>query len=352
MWLKGLSLQHFRNYKQHTFLFPKQVSVILGKNAVGKTSILEAIAILSTGESFRAGEVAEMIQLGQEIGRIKAKLEENELELLLTRGQFNGKKVQSRLYTVNGVRKRKKDFVGKFLTVVFRPEDLRLIEGSPSRRRQFIDTVLRTIDHEYEASLKTYEESLKRRNKLLLQIRDGQMTRSVLSFWTSAIIKHGSIIQEKRVEFFGSFSTVEFPVQFSIEYQPSVISEARMAEYAETEVVVGHTMVGPHKDDFVVKLPLDHQEMPIAQYGSRGQQRLAVLWLKMCEFAYLLQKTAIKPILLLDDILSELDESHQDQVFSLLNSTQSIITTTEKSTFEKLSHFQNNIELFNVEDHE
>lgn len=373
MLVTGLSLQYFRNYRQHTFHFPQPLTVVLGNNAAGKTSLLEALALLSTGESFRATEVQEMIQLDQEIARVKAQViteevdkravadeaverapelgDSTELEVLLTRGLYNGQRVQTRMYSLNNVKKRKKDFVGHILTVVFRPEDLRLIEGSPARRRQFLDTVLKTIDPEYELALKTYDDSLKRRNKLLLQVKEGKMPRSILTFWTTAILKHGSVLQAKRSELLGTFGQVEFPVQLSVEYQPSVMSQAHLDEHADAEIAVGHTLIGPHKDDFVVQLPLAGQVLPIAQYGSRGQQRLAVLWLKMCEFDFLYQRTQTRPLLLLDDILSELDAEHQDQVFSLLNLTQSVITTTERQTFEKLQHLQQKSALIEIDGH-
>jgi DNA replication and repair protein RecF len=346
MQLVGLSLQNFRNYANQTFFFSPHVSVIVASNASGKTSIIEAISLLSTGESFRAEEVAEMITFEEEIARVKGKVEETatddkqettELEVDLTRGQLQGKRVQSKLYSVNNVRRRKKDFIGHLFSVVFRPEDMRLIEGSPGRRRQFIDTLLCISDPEYAMSLKTYEDGLKRRNRLLDQIKEGQATRSVLQFWTQLILKHGQIIQEKRRSLFGFFPTVEFPVSFQVTYDASVMSEERLSEYAEREILVGHTLIGPHKDDFLVNLILhDGQFHNVAQYGSRGQQRLAVLWLKTAELHYLQQERGVRPLLLLDDILSELDEEHRHYVLSLVANNQSIITTTEERFFEEI----------------
>lgn len=345
MHLHGISLQHFRNYSQETFLFPKQTTIIVGNNAAGKTSIMEAIHLLSTGESFRAEQIAEMIQFNQEIGRVKGKvsgnrtltegesLDETELEVTLTRGELQGKKTQSRLYLVNQVRRLKKSFVGQFFTVVFQPEDMRLIEGSPSRRRQFIDTVLSVIHREYAASLKTYEEALKRRNRLLQQVQEGLMNRSVLSYWNSLILKHGQVVQEERRQFFAFFGSVIFPVSFTVEYQPSVISSERMEQYADREVAAGHTLIGPHKDDFFVLLASE----PVQIYGSRGQQRLAVLWLKICELEFLKTTTQTQPILLLDDILSELDAAHRQDVFSLLQQSQAILTTTETKMVEEVA---------------
>jgi DNA replication and repair protein RecF len=343
MHLHGISLQHFRNYTQQTFLFPQQTTIIVGNNAAGKTSIIEAIHLLSTGESFRAEQVAEMIQFDQEIGRVKAKVvggateaeaeTETELEVMLTRGELQGKRTSSRLYTVNQVRRLKKSFVGHFFTVVFRPEDMRLIEGSPSRRRNFIDTVLNVTSREYAVSLKTYEEALKRRNRLLQQVQEGLMQRTVLAYWNALLLKHGQVIQEQRRQFFAFFAEVSFPLSFTVEYQPSLINDGRMAEYADREIAAGHTLIGPHKDDFFVQLD---GVKNVALYGSRGQQRLAVLWLKMCELEFVKQVTKTQPILLLDDILSELDAEHRQDVFSLLNQGQAILTTTEEKMAEEI----------------
>jgi len=366
MHLHGISLQHFRSYSQQTFLFPKQLTILVGKNAAGKTSVLEAIHLLSTGESFRAEQISEMIEFGQEIGRVKGKVvaperkavdedalsadetaeaapDETELEVMLTHGEFQGKRTQSRLYTVNQVRRLKKNFIGQFFTVVFRPEDMRLIEGSPSRRRQFVDTVLNVTSREYAVALKTYEEALKRRNRLLQQVQEGLQNQSVLMYWNSLLLKHGQVVQEQRRQFFAFFSSVEFPLSFTLEYQPSLITEERMMQYAEREIASGHTLIGPHKDDFSVRLAevasSQAEEVlgsPVALYGSRGQQRLAVLWLKICELEFLKSTTQTQPILLLDDILSELDAEHRQDVFSLLHQGQAILTTTEEKMVEEV----------------
>lgn len=361
MHLAGISLQHFRTYKQQSFLFPKKTTIVLGENAHGKTSILEAVAALSTGGSFRALKVEEMIQFHQEIGRVKGKVvyhqtsedgdrnaEEVTLEMMVTRGLVNGKKTQSRVYQVNGVNRRKKDFVGKFFTVAFRPEDMRLIEGSPSRRREFIDTVLCVVDREYAAALKMYEDALKRRNKLLQQIRDGFASATVLSYWNSLLLKYGKIVQDKRLFFFSTFPAVSFPMTFTIHYQVSVMSEAHLQEHAAAELAVGHTLIGPHKDDFWVEHLFEDQSRNVAEYGSRGQQRLAVLWLKVCELAFIKQLTTHVPVLLLDDILSELDQAHRHDVLSLLKEGQSIMTTTEEKVIDEVKKYVSDVEVITV----
>jgi len=339
--LRGLILQSFRCHRQLTLSFSATTTVVVGNNAAGKTSVIEALALLSTGESFRAEHDEDMILFGEELGRLKTKLDGepgDEVEVVLTRGMLQGKAVQKKHFLVNGARKRKKDFIGHFATVVFRPEDMRLIEGSPTRRRQFIDTILCITHREYAQSLLTYENALKRRNRLLDQVQQGEAPRTVLNYWTLLLLKHGQLIQECRRDFFQQFSFANYPIQFQIEYLPSVMSEERMTFYAEKEIAAGHTLIGPHKDDFMVKFLIANNPdwIDVSQFGSRGQQRLAVLWLKLNELRYVEEAVGQRPVLLLDDILSELDQEHRLQVEQLLHSGQSIVTTTEEGVAESL----------------
>jgi DNA replication and repair protein RecF len=347
MFLSSLELINFRKLKSWQLSFDQQVSVLVGPNASGKTSVVEAIFLLASGDSFRATKVEEMITLEKEIGRVigvvqdeaeSDQINEDKLEILLTRGFVQGKRTVGRLFSVNSVKKRRADFIGKLPAVVFRPEDMRLIEGSPERRRQFVDTAISIIDRSYAASLHTYEQALKRRNKLLQLIKVGEMSRSALTFWSLQLIKHGQLLQQRRQAFFDHFSLVDFPVALSVKYDSSPISEERLKEYDDRSIASGHTLIGPHKDDFVVNFSIpDHvDQVSISAYGSRGQQRMAVLWLKVGEMDYLKSKTLIQPLLLLDDILSELDEQSRSQVLSLLIKGQTIITSADERVINEI----------------
>jgi DNA replication and repair protein RecF len=340
MTLQGIWISHVRSHAELVLNFTAPTTLIVGPNASGKTTIVEVINLLSTGESFRASKIDELIQFGAELGRLKAKVGENEadpttIEIIITHGQVQGQPTAKRLYSLNGVRRLRKTAVGQFLSVVFRPEDMRLIEGSPARRRSFIDAPLSLVSREYAQSLHIYEQTLLRRNRLLLQIRDRIQPISTLSFWDMSLVKHGQILQRARQEFLHSYSGVEFPVSFITVYLPSVISEERLKEYQNREIAAGHTLIGPHKDDFGVEVTKQVapasalKSLNVAQYGSRGEQRLAVLWLKFGELKYLQEKTGQKPILLLDDILSELDADSQNLALSVLPNYQSVITTTD-----------------------
>lgn len=369
MKLKSINLQNFRKFDHYQLDLDDQVTVLVGENASGKTSIIEAIFLLGTGDSFRAGKIDEMISFGQEIGRVSAVLidqeEENQqIEILLTRGIVQGKRTAKRLYSVNQVKKRKKDTVGKILSVVFRPEDMRLVEGSPGRRRDFIDTALSLKVKNYATSLNTYNQALVKRNKLLFQVREGEMPRAVLSFWTSQLIKHGTFLQQARQKFFSRFDSVDFPIDFQVEYLPSIISQERIDKYIDREIASGHTLVGPHKDDFIVNLYDPNNVIPepdresntinkgfdVAIYGSRGQQRMAVLWLKFCELVLLEEDMEQKAVLLLDDILSELDEQSREKVLSLVDDHQTIVSTADEDTLKELEEQLSQIQVVRMED--
>lgn len=358
MYLRSLNLENIRRHASFSLNFGAQTTVILGDNAMGKTTVAEAIQFVSTGESFRANTIDEAIMFEHELGRIKAVVEdadeETGLEIILTKGVVQGKKTQKRLFSVNGVRRRKKDFIGKLKSVIFKPEDMRLVEGSPSRRRSFIDSPLSLISAEYAHSLDTYEQTLIRRNKLLQQVQAGEQPRTVLHFWNNSLVKHGEILQRERTNMLGTFILLEFPVLFSVVYKPSIISEERQQEYLDREIASGRTLIGPHKDDFEVILhqwrssaikDTAEEEFSVAVYGSRGQQRLAVLWLKLCELQFIEQKHAEKPLLVLDDILSELDEESKTVVTNLLKNYQTILTTTQEIDIDLIKKLVPEIEL-------
>ncbi|NMA29711.1 MAG: DNA replication and repair protein RecF [Candidatus Pacebacteria bacterium] len=361
MFLRKLALQNFRNFTNQHWDFAK-TTIFVGENGSGKTSIIEAINLLATGDSFRAARIEEMIRLEAELSRVqglftlsvekdllveKNLLVKNEkssddlkLETMLTRGMVAGKKSQYRLFTVNDVRRRRKDFVKNLSVVVFRPEDLRLIEGSPRRRRLFLDQGLSMLDWKYQRALQQYEKTLKRRNLLLQKVREGEESKSILSFWNLNLLKHGEFLQRERSNFVDFIREVIFPFELNIEYLPSLINEDRLKKYADKEIAAGHTLIGPHKDDFLVKFSLPEkgiEDLSILAYGSRGQQRLAVLWLKVAELQFLHSRIDYQPLLLLDDIMSELDENSKTMVLSLLENYQVVLTTADEDLAKELS---------------
>lgn len=335
MTIQSLSLQNFRSYSKKTFEFSPQTTLVVGPNASGKTNILEAIMILATGKSFRADADREAVRWEAEMARIKSQIsnhnDQTTLELVVTHGEVQGARAPLKKYLVNGVPRRQVDFIGNLRAVLFWPEHLELVTDSPSLRRKYLDSVLVQIDREYRRSLLTYERGLRQRNRLLDLIKEGKASRSQLLFWNKLLIKAGGYLTEKRgemIDFINQFQISNY--KFQIEYDKSVISEARLAQYADEEVAAKATLVGPHRDDFTVS----KDDRELSKYGSRGEQRLAVFWMKLAELGYIEREAGDRPMLLLDDIFSELDPDHRQLVIDLIGKQQTIITSADPAIIE------------------
>jgi len=333
MYLSSLSLQNFRNYRKRRFSFSENTTLFVGDNAIGKTNILEAVYLLVTGKSFRATREQQMILYGQELGRVVGTTEEDKLEVVLTVGEVQGEKVPRKKYLINGVGKRRMDFVGRLRCVLFRPEDIELVLGSPAVRREYLDSVLEQVDREYRRSNLSYQKGLRQRNKLLERIREGEAERKQLMFWNRLLIKNGEVITEKRRELI-EFVNEEFKrkkIELRLEYDSSAISKVRLSKYSDAEVGAGKTLVGPHRDDFQLVMQRKGKlKKDLSIYGSRGEQRMAVLTVKLVELEFVKKKTESKPVLLLDDIFSELDHEHRNSVLGLLEKQQTVVTTTDE----------------------
>lgn len=355
MIIPKINLNNFRNFKEKTLSFSPDTTVIVGPNASGKTNIVESINLLSTGKSFRARVEEEMINYEEEISRIKGIIAEKDggtnLDVVLTRGEITvgdspekTEKVARKRLLVNGAGKRLINFAGTFRVVLFGPWNMELVTESPSTRRGFLDDVLSQVDSEYRRASLSYNKGVRQRNKLLYKIREEGASSSQLAFWNKLLIRNGDYISIKREEFI-EFANDTKPLDhklFSLEYDKSAISEGRLAQYQQEEVAAATTLVGPHRDDFVFFVSeknKGNQERELAKYGSRGEQRMGVLWIKLAELSYIKKETGEKPTLLLDDIFSELDLTHRGIVMKATGGQQTIITTAEPHTiegFEKL----------------
>lgn len=352
MIISHLALQNFRNFSKSVFPFSSPVTLLVGPNTSGKTNLLEAIYLLATGRSFRAEIEREMISYGKEIARVGARVGEGrDLEIILTSGEVAGEKAPTKKYLVNNISKRMIDFLGNLRAVLFWPEDLELVTNSPSKRRKYLDLVLFQVDREYRRSALSYEKGLRQRNKLLEKIKEGEASRSHLLFWDQLLIKNGSVITDKRMEFIEFVNSSKFQVtSYKLEYDKSVISQTRLEQYAQEEVAAGATLVGPHRDDFKFQVPRLHPptadfggqanskfqvHRDLSLFGSRGEQRLAIFWLKLAELEFITQKTSESPILLLDDIFSEFDHEYRKHVLGVIPKTQTIITTTHEELIPK-----------------
>lgn len=335
MKLKTLKLQNFRSYQQGEFEFSGGTTVVVGPNASGKTNLLEATRFLAIGRSLRAGVEMEVIRSGQEIARVIGEIRDGEaehLEIVITSGEVAGGKTAKKRFLVNGVARRLMDFSGHFRAVYFGPEDLKMIFDSPSGRRAFLDAILEMTDQEYRRASLSYQKGLRQRNRLLEQIRDEGRPRSVLFFWDKLLVENGTLIGQKRLALIDYIN--QQPVRFDrikLNYSESSITTLRLEQYAEAEVAAGMTLIGPQRDDFQIT----QAERDLNVYGSRGEQRMAVVTLKLAELEFVTDKTGSRPVLLLDDIFSELDHEHRQELLKHIGRQQTIITTTDIHLLEK-----------------
>lgn len=334
--IRSLQLQDFRNFQQEVILFDPHQTLILGNNGRGKTNILEALALLSTGRSFRAKLLSDCVRSGAQVAHIatKIQIDEEELELgaAIVSNRSELSKRASTRFKKNGVAKRRSDVVGVLKTVVFRPEDMELITDGPSYKRDFLDDILVQVSHAYAKSLREYQRALRHRNKLILQLRDALVSRADFVFWDTLMIKHGDVLTRERKRFLHFINTyVVFPLKGKTLYEESIMSEERLHKYAVAEVAAGKTLVGPHRDNFLIQLELSPDFLQdVARFGSRGQQRMAVLWLKVAALQFIEQETQVTPVLLLDDMFSELDETNREILFQLFTNRQVIMTSAEE----------------------
>lgn len=343
MILKSLRLSNFRNYKKTKFSFAKETTFIIGPNTSGKTNLIEAIYFLTKGVSFKSEKDKDAVSYGEQLAKVEGELEEIELEVLLTAPESFGKENAFKKYLVNGVSKRRVDFIGNFSAVFFFPVDLDIVIASPSIRRNFLDEVLESTDREYRLAILEYTKALRQRNKLLEQTQEkSRRDDKVFEYWDETLIKNGKLITQKRADFIKFINSAQKDIfDFVTIYDHSIISKERLLQYKDAEMASGVTLVGPHRDDFSIQMfdPSTSSGQAtthdVKSFGSRGQQRLIVLQLKLLQLLFMEEKLGFRPAIILDDIFSELDKEHINLVLELLGKQQTIITTTHKEFVDK-----------------
>ncbi|OGH18192.1 MAG: hypothetical protein A3F31_00375 [Candidatus Levybacteria bacterium RIFCSPHIGHO2_12_FULL_38_12] len=341
MILGHLFLQNFRSYSKSEFTFSENTTVIIGPNTSGKSNLIEAIFLLSTGKSFKTQKDTDMIMFEKQVGRASASTNpdsigtnnEINLEVVISSGEFEGRQ-PSKKFLVNKVPKRRVDFAGNLVTVLFSPLDLEIISGSPGIRREFLDNVLEQTDRDYRLAGISYAKALRQRNALLELVRQtGKYQEKQFEYWDNLLIQNGQIITKKReacIRFLNNETKEVFDC--ALLYDKSIISHDRLEQYKKAEEGAGVTLVGPHRDDFTVCLYNNSRQTTheVKTFGSRGQQRLVVLQLKLLQLLFVEKSLEQPPLFLLDDIFSELDEEHIIHVLNLLGKQQTILTTTHE----------------------
>lgn len=345
MTLAKFTLQNFRSYETFTAEISSEITIFVGQNTAGKSNLIEAIYLLSTGKSFRIEKDVYMIQTGKEITRVKGLLtnqnEKKILETLIAHGSYTNGRLLKR-FSINEIPKRRIDFAGILTTVLFSPEELDIVNSGPSIRRNFLNNILEQTDYEYRQATSLYEKALRQRNALLSLVKEtSQRNAEQFEYWDSILITNGQLITSQREKLISYINNQPKDIfKCLLTYDKSIISTDRLLQYKDAEVSAGSTLVGPHRDDILIFMPEDSQSSSstyqtetknlLKYFGSRGQQRLAVLQLKLIQLHYLEETTNQKPLLLLDDIFSELDMSHMRLVLSMIQNYQTVITTTHE----------------------
>ncbi len=345
MFLKQINLTNFRNYAQLELNFDQRPTVLVGNNAAGKSNILEAIYLLSTTKSFRVETEDELIKKGEEFARVEGFLSDPETELLVLINRPNTEVFFKKKVMVNGIAKRTVDFIGNLPAVIFYPSDINLVTGSPSLRRWHLDLGLAQVDSGYKKNLTLYEQILTNRNRVLKRIREAQAKKDELDFWTDQLVEKGKIVSKKREEFFLFINELDKLLgEFTFEYQESEVTVERLNETNGREVAAAVTLIGPHRDDFTISM----EGRNMAHYGSRGEQRTATLAFKLAQLEYMAKILGKRPILLLDDVFSELDASHRAHIVETVTRQQTIIATVELENIPQA--FLDSARILRVED--
>jgi len=326
MKLDSLSLANFRNYRSLELEPAPGLNVFLGANAQGKSNLLEAIAMLGTGKSFRTNRESDAIFNGGDIASVTGLAEVRAGTVRLSCSIATTPRGTRKIYTINGDNVRYASFLGRARVVTFVPADLQLVGGSPSSRRGMLNVALAQERPMYYRELARYQKTLAQKNALL---KDERVDADLLAIYDHALIEAGTQLMLARAHYVGALASAAAEVharwsnraeRLDVRYQPDVAFEvptldavaaafaARLRERAEAERARRIALVGPHRDDLVLAL----DDGSLAAYGSQGQQRTAVLALKVAEYSVMRDRTGEAPLLLLDDVLSELDEQRAD----------------------------------------
>lgn len=334
MIIKSLELKHFRNYETLTVDFDPGTNILYGDNAQGKTNVLEAVYLGGTTKSHRACKDKELIQFGYDESHIRIFTEKRKQQFQI---DMHLKKNRTKGIAVNRIPiKRAGELFGILNIVSFSPEDLNIIKNGPSERRHFMDLELCQLDKIYLDHLAKYNKILNQRNKLLKDIFFKPDLVNTLSVWDAQLVHYGSKIIESRREFVGRLNEIVNRIHRSISggredmllsYDPNIqenLFEKELERVRTKDLKSGQTTTGPHRDDMSFSI----HGINIRKFGSQGQQRTCALSLKLSEIELVKTVTKETPVLLLDDVLSELDSNRQNYLLENISGTQTIITCT------------------------
>lgn len=345
MIVQSLALSDFRNYGFEELSFHHGINIFYGDNAQGKTNILEGIYLCMTNKSYRGSRDRDMIRFGKEEAHLRLEAEKKDIPY---RVDMHLKKAKTKGIAINGAPiRRSSELIGLLNVVFFSPEDLQVIKNGPGERRRFLDMELCQLDKVYLHLLTHYSKCLAQRNALLKEIDQSKDARTMLDVWDAQLVQYGVKIILLREEFVSEIAPVIAQIYHSltggreelfVSYEPNVTAdrfEQALFMGRDREIRQKTTLTGPHRDDirFRVRNKASGDETDIRTFGSQGQQRSAALALKLAEIEVVKQKTKDTPVLLLDDVLSELDSSRQNYLLESIHDIQTFITCTGLEEF-------------------
>lgn len=339
MVIKSIELADYRNYESLTMQFDRGTNILYGDNAQGKTNILEAIFVAATTKSHRGSKDREIIHFDKEEAHIRTYLEKEGVE---TRIDMHLRKSKSKGIAIDGQKiKKAADLLGLCNVVFFSPEDLGIIKNGPSERRRFVDMELCQLDSFYLYNLNHFNKIVNQRNKLLKDMYMNADLKETLSIWDMQLVSFGRKIIERRKLFVEQLNEIIYEIhkklsgdkeELLIKYEPDVEIEEfenKLRLNQDRDIKSKMTSVGPHRDDFSFYVG----NVDIRKYGSQGQQRTAALSLKLSEIELVKKIAKDTPVLLLDDVLSELDSNRQNYLLNSIGDIQTIITCTGLEEF-------------------
>ena len=354
MKLNDIRLENFRNYREFSLEFDPSVNLIVGRNAQGKTNLLEAIGFLGTGKSFRTQKHTELVHFGAEFAQIEGNVYSQEREQSLRWILFDRARPRQ-LYRNGAKKKTTADITGVLQSVLFCPEDLMVLKAGAAPRRRLADGAISQLRPNYEAALTEYNRVLEQKNRILKDRHDNPALMDILPEYNARLCQVGALIISYRARFFeglgreaevfhGHFSAGA--EKFSLEYRtvstvqdpfaPVTVLEEQLQEHLQShyraELESSACLTGPHKDDFDVTL----SGISLKSFGSQGQVRTAAISLKLAQRELMKKESGEYPILLLDDVLSELDPGRQDFVLNQIGAGQVFITCCEPGRFTNL----------------
>ena len=337
MYIESLELKNYRNYQNLQLDFDKGTNIFYGDNAQGKTNILESVYLCGTTKSHRGSKDKEIIRFGEEESHIRMMIRKDELSYKI---DMHLRKNKAKGVAINGLPiKKARELFGIVNLVFFSPEDLNIIKNGPGERRRFMDLELCQLDQIYLTDLAGYNHIVNQRNRLLKDLYMNPSLKETLDIWDMQMLQYGTKIINKRKDFVRDLNQVIQDIHHNLTggiehlevvYEPSTEAEDFenvLKKNRERDIRMKMTSAGPHRDDlsFVVN------GIDIRKYGSQGQQRTAALSLKLSEIKLIEEETGEKPVLLLDDVLSELDNQRQSFLINSLGENQMFITTADIS---------------------